>query len=37
MERRRRPILLDYGFMTLSKHGVGRASSLTMRVQWELR
>lgn len=29
--------LLDYGFMTLSKEGIGRASSLTMRLQWELR
>jgi hypothetical protein len=29
--------LLDYGFMTLSKDGIGRASSLTMRLQWELR
>jgi phosphate-selective porin len=29
--------LLDYGFMSLSKNGVGRVSSLTMRLQWELR
>ena len=29
--------LLDYGFMSLNKDGIGRASSLTMRVQWELR
>jgi len=30
-------VLIDYGFMSLSKNGVGRASSLTARVQWELR
>jgi len=30
-------LMVDYGVMTLSKGGVGRASSVTTRFQWELR
>jgi phosphate-selective porin len=30
-------LMVDYGVMTLSKRGIGHASSVTSRFQWELR